>query len=140
MKILFLGDVVGISGCSKLMNNLMNEIKSKNIDFVIENGESGGSVAGHTSHHRLPYFLRGHSRGELWCVRHSGCWKPRVCRGFDGFKFVVNQQPHGRWRRVDKRRYVKKRHVDGQRQSRGWQLPQRNGGQRAHHIWFRHRV
>ena len=38
MKILFLGDVVGISGCSKLMNNLMNEIKSKNIDFVIVNG------------------------------------------------------------------------------------------------------
>ena len=36
MKILFLGDVVGISGCSKLMNNLMNEIKSKNIDFVIK--------------------------------------------------------------------------------------------------------
>ena len=40
MKILFLGDVVGISGCSKLMNNLMNEIKSKNIDFVIVNGEN----------------------------------------------------------------------------------------------------
>ena len=40
MRILFLGDVVGISGCSKLMNNLMNEIKSKNIDFVIVNGEN----------------------------------------------------------------------------------------------------
>ena len=43
MKILFLGDVVGISGCSKLMNNLMNEIKSKNIDFVIVNGENAAS-------------------------------------------------------------------------------------------------
>ena len=40
MKILFLGDVVGISGCSKLMNNLKNEIKSKKIDFVIVNGEN----------------------------------------------------------------------------------------------------
>jgi 2',3'-cyclic-nucleotide 2'-phosphodiesterase len=40
MKILFLGDVVGISGCSKLMNNLLNEIKSKKIDFVIVNGEN----------------------------------------------------------------------------------------------------
>ena len=43
MRILFLGDVVGISGCSKLMNNLMNEIKSKNIDFVIVNGENSAS-------------------------------------------------------------------------------------------------
>ena len=43
MRILFLGDVVGISGCSKLMNNLMNEIKSKNIDFVIVNGENAAS-------------------------------------------------------------------------------------------------
>ena len=43
MRILFLGDVVGISGCSKLMNNLMNEIKSKKIDFVIVNGEDAAS-------------------------------------------------------------------------------------------------
>ena len=40
MRILFLGDVVGISGCSKLMNNLLDEIKSKEIDFVIVNGEN----------------------------------------------------------------------------------------------------
>ena len=38
MRILFLGDVVGISGCSKLMSNLLNEIKLKKIDFVIVNG------------------------------------------------------------------------------------------------------
>jgi metallophosphoesterase (TIGR00282 family) len=43
MRILFLGDVVGISGCSKLMNNLKNEIKSKKIDFVIVNGENAAS-------------------------------------------------------------------------------------------------
>jgi len=43
MRILFLGDVVGISGCSKLMNNLMDEIKSKKIDFVIVNGENAAS-------------------------------------------------------------------------------------------------
>ncbi len=40
MKILFLGDVVGISGCSKLMNSLLNEIKLKKIDFVIVNAEN----------------------------------------------------------------------------------------------------
>ena len=43
MRILFLGDVVGISGCSKLMNNLKNEIQSKQIDFVIVNGENAAS-------------------------------------------------------------------------------------------------
>ena len=40
MKILFLGDVVGISGCSKIMNNLRSEIEKKKIDFVVVNGEN----------------------------------------------------------------------------------------------------
>ena len=40
MRILFLGDVVGISGCSKIMNNLKSEIIRNNIDFVIVNGEN----------------------------------------------------------------------------------------------------
>ena len=40
MKILFLGDVVGISGCSQIMNNLLNQIKINNIDFVIVNAEN----------------------------------------------------------------------------------------------------
>ena len=40
MKILFLGDVVGISGCSKLTNNLLDQIKINKIDFVIVNGEN----------------------------------------------------------------------------------------------------
>ena len=40
MKILFLGDVVGISGCSKIINNLKSEIYKKSIDFVIVNGEN----------------------------------------------------------------------------------------------------
>ena len=40
MRILFLGDVVGISGCSKIMNNLRSEIEKKTIDFVVVNGEN----------------------------------------------------------------------------------------------------
>ena len=40
MRILFLGDVVGISGCSKIMNNLLDQIKINQIDFVIVNGEN----------------------------------------------------------------------------------------------------
>ena len=44
MRILFLGDVVGISGCSKIMNNLLNQIKIKKIDFVIVNGENAAEA------------------------------------------------------------------------------------------------
>ena len=40
MRILFLGDVVGISGCSKLTDNLIEQIKINKIDFVIVNGEN----------------------------------------------------------------------------------------------------
>ena len=40
MRILFLGDVVGISGCSKIMNNLLNQKKINKIDFVIVNAEN----------------------------------------------------------------------------------------------------
>ncbi len=40
MRILFLGDVVGISGCSKILNNLKAEIEKRNINFVIVNGEN----------------------------------------------------------------------------------------------------
>jgi len=43
MRILFLGDVVGISGCSKLTHNLLNEISENKIDFVIVNGENAAS-------------------------------------------------------------------------------------------------
>ena len=40
MRILFLGDVVGKSGCTSIKKNLKNIIKKKNIDFVIVNGEN----------------------------------------------------------------------------------------------------
>ena len=40
MRILFLGDVVGVSGCSKILNNLKTEKEKNNINFVIVNGEN----------------------------------------------------------------------------------------------------
>jgi len=40
MKILFLGDIVGNSGCKAVKNNLPNIIKDKSIDFVVVNGEN----------------------------------------------------------------------------------------------------
>ena len=48
MRILFLGDVVGISGCSKLTSNLLSEIKDNKIDFVIVNGENAAGGFGIT--------------------------------------------------------------------------------------------
>ena len=43
MRILFLGDVVGISGCSKIMNNLLDLIEINKINFVIVNGENAAN-------------------------------------------------------------------------------------------------
>ena len=43
MRILFLGDVVGISGCSKLTSNLLDEIDKNKIDFAIVNGENASA-------------------------------------------------------------------------------------------------
>ncbi len=40
MRILFLGDVVGNSGYSKIINDISNEIIKRKIDFVIVNGEN----------------------------------------------------------------------------------------------------
>ncbi len=44
MNILFLGDVVGVSGCSKIMNNLLDLIEINNINFVIVNGENAADT------------------------------------------------------------------------------------------------
>ena len=40
MRILFLGDIVGPSGCNIVKNLLPYVIKKKNLDFVIANGEN----------------------------------------------------------------------------------------------------
>jgi len=40
MKILFLGDIVGNSGCKAVKDNLPSIIKNKKIDFVVANGEN----------------------------------------------------------------------------------------------------
>ena len=40
MKILFLGDIVGNSGCQAIKDKLPSIIKNKKIDFVVVNGEN----------------------------------------------------------------------------------------------------
>ena len=44
MRIMFLGDVVGISGSSKILNHLKSEIEKNKIDFVIVNGENSAET------------------------------------------------------------------------------------------------
>ena len=44
MKILFLGDVVGISGRSMVLNSLLLKIKDEKIDFVVVNGENAADA------------------------------------------------------------------------------------------------
>ena len=44
MRILFLGDVVGNSGCSKILNNLISQKELNKIDFVIVNGENAAET------------------------------------------------------------------------------------------------
>ena len=40
MNILFLGDIVGNSGCDAVKKHLPNIIKDKSLDFVVANGEN----------------------------------------------------------------------------------------------------
>ena len=40
MRILFLGDLVGKTGCKSLIENLPDQIKKNKIDFVVVNGEN----------------------------------------------------------------------------------------------------
>ena len=43
MRILFLGDVVGQTGCDAIKKNLQNIIINENIDFTIVNGENAAN-------------------------------------------------------------------------------------------------
>ena len=43
MNILFLGDIVGISGCEAINKHLKNKIKEFKIDFVVANGENAAN-------------------------------------------------------------------------------------------------
>ncbi len=43
MNILFLGDIVGDSGCTSVKQNLPKIIKDKSIDFVVVNGENAAT-------------------------------------------------------------------------------------------------
>ncbi len=60
MKILFLGDIVGNSGCEAVKKNLPNIIKENSIDFVIANGENAAKEGvGITENNTIELFNSG---------------------------------------------------------------------------------
>ena len=60
MKILFLGDIVGVSGCTKIKKNLSSIKKNKDVDFVVANAENADeSGVGLTKNICEDLFLSG---------------------------------------------------------------------------------
>ena len=57
MKIIFLGDVVGISGRSMVLSNLLSKIKNEKIDFVVVNGENAADAGVELQKRSVKIFL-----------------------------------------------------------------------------------
>ena len=109
MRILFLGDVVGSSGCSKLVENLPSQKKQREIDFVIVNGENADeSGVGLTQKICEKFFLSGvdviTSGNHIWdqkdimqfienekrILRPENFFEPSPGKGFEIFTTVNN--------------------------------------------------
>ena len=109
MKILFLGDVVGNSGFSKLVENLPSQKKQREIDFVIVNGENADeSGVGLTQKICQKFFSSGvdviTSGNHIWdqkdimqfienekrILRPKNFFEPSPGKGFEIFTTVNN--------------------------------------------------
>ena len=109
MRILFLGDVVGSSGCSKLVENLPSQKKQRDIDFVIVNGENADeSGVGLTQKICHKFFSSGvdviTSGNHIWdqkdimkfienekrILRPKNFFEPSPGKGFEIFTTVNN--------------------------------------------------
>ena len=109
MRILFLGDVVGSSGCSKLVENLPSQKKHRKIDFVIVNGENADeSGVGLTQKICEKFFLSGvdviTSGNHIWdqksimkfmenekrILRPKNFFEPSPGKGFEIFNTINN--------------------------------------------------
>jgi len=109
MRILFLGDVVGRSGCSKLVEDLPSQKKQREIDFVIVNGENADeSGVGLTQKICEKFFLSGvdviTSGNHIWdqkdimkfienekrILRPKNFFEPSPGKGFEIFTTVNN--------------------------------------------------
>ncbi len=111
MRILFLGDVVGVSGCSKLIDSLPTQIKKNEIDFVIVNGENAAKTGvGLTSEICEKFFKAGvnviTTGNHVWdqkeimeyinkenrLLRPKNLFEPAPGKGFEIFKTKKNKR------------------------------------------------
>jgi len=109
MRILFLGDVVGNSGCSKIVEDLPSQKKQRHIDFVIVNGENADeSGVGLTQKICEKFFSSGvdviTSGNHIWdqkdimefievekrILRPKNFFEPSPGKGFEIFTTVNN--------------------------------------------------
>ena len=109
MRILFLGDVVGSSGCSKLVQDLPSQKKKRKIDFVIVNAENADeSGVGLTEKICEKFFSSGvdviTSGNHIWdqkdimkfidnekrILRPKNFFEPSPGKGFEIFNTINN--------------------------------------------------
>tara|TARA_Y100001936_G_C16015827_1_gene636392 strand:+ start:77 stop:883 length:807 start_codon:yes stop_codon:yes gene_type:complete len=83
MRILFLGDVVGQTGCNAIKINLSNIIKEENIDFTIVNGENAANEGVGITQNILDEFL---SCGVDVVTSGNHIWDQK-----ETYEFIKNQ-------------------------------------------------
>tara|TARA_Y100000590_G_scaffold323016_1_gene365831 strand:- start:38 stop:844 length:807 start_codon:yes stop_codon:yes gene_type:complete len=84
MKILFLGDVVGQTGCSAIKQNLQKIIKEENIDFTVVNGENAADEGVGITQNIIDEFL---SSGVDVVTSGNHIWDQK-----ETYEFIKNQQ------------------------------------------------
>ncbi len=83
MKILFLGDVVGQSGCNAIKQNLRRVIREENIDFTVVNGENAADDGVGITKNILDEFI---SCGVDIVTSGNHIWDQK-----DTYEFIKNQ-------------------------------------------------
>ena len=83
MRILFLGDVVGQTGCNAIKQNLSKIIKEENIDFTIVNGENAANEGVGITQNILDEFL---SCGVDVVTSGNHIWDQK-----ETYEFIKNQ-------------------------------------------------
>ncbi len=84
MKILFLGDIVGNSGCIAVKKNLSKIIKKNQIDFVIVNGENAAKEGVGITENIVNELLSCGNAMCTWGHRFTD-FVGMMCDGFPGW-------------------------------------------------------
>ncbi len=84
MRILFLGDVVGQTGCNAIKQNLQKIIKEENIDFTIVNGENAADEGVGITQNIFDEFL---SSGVDVITSGNHIWDQK-----ETYEFIKNQK------------------------------------------------